>query len=99
MGAWLIKSLDAAGGGQVVTQSYLRAIPYTAMFSTMIASSMIDNDLQIALCSLLSLDRYELLPFNDFPVISSSLRELWGKRYNQLVSLLLRESVFDPLRK
>jgi len=68
------------------------------VFFLAMSSSTFFNDIQMAVVSLLSGDRYRLLAFNDWAWISSTPRELWGKRYNLLVNSLLRESVFTPLR-
>ncbi|CAF1261783.1 unnamed protein product [Rotaria sp. Silwood1] len=56
------------------------------------------SDIQIALVRLITRDRYTLQSFTNFPFISKSLREFWGRRYNQLVSSVFRESVFQPIR-
>lgn len=51
------------------------------------------NDLQIAVVSLLSGDRYNMAPFSDWPILAASPREFWGRRYNLLISGLLHRSV------
>jgi hypothetical protein len=38
-----------------------------------------------------------LKPLTNFPFLSQSLREFWGRRYNQLVGTILRESIFQPV--
>jgi len=94
----LVALLEANGGGKAVMGNYLRAIPFTALYCGLVASGTYENDIQRALTTLVTQDRYEMLAFNDCVILSSTLREFWGKRYNRLVSTLLRESVFQPLR-
>ena len=40
----------------------------------------------------------ELLPCFDEPYLSSSLQDFWGRRWNLMVSRILRLSVYDPCR-
>ena len=54
--------------------------------------------IQIGLVRLITRDRYILQSFTNFPILSKSLREFWSRRYNQLVSSVFRESVFQPIR-
>ncbi|CAF1412834.1 unnamed protein product [Adineta steineri] len=69
------------------------------MFYLFICTGTYVTDLQIALVRLITRDKYTILSFNDFPFKSRSIREFWGRRYNQLVSSLLKESVFEPTRR
>ena len=39
------------------------------------------------------------MPFNDSPILSTSLSEFWGRRYNKLMSAFFRFTIFDPLRE
>ena len=54
-------------------------------------------DLEIILVRLITKDRYTLQSFTNFPLFSLSLREFWGKRYNQLVNKILKESIYEPI--
>lgn len=54
-------------------------------------------DLEIMLVRLITKDRYTLQSFTNFPLFSLSLREFWGKRYNQLVNRILKESIYEPI--
>ena len=38
-----------------------------------------------------------LRPITNLPFLSQSLREFWGRRYNQHVGVILRESIFQPV--
>jgi hypothetical protein len=40
----------------------------------------------------------ELEPQFDKPYLASSLRDFWGRRWNLMVSAILRPSVYDPVR-
>ncbi|CAF1606852.1 unnamed protein product [Didymodactylos carnosus] len=95
---WLLQCLERIGGGDALKENYFLTIQYIAIFYVSVCCGTFLNDAQIALISLITLDKYEVLPFNDWPVLSLTPREFWGKRYNKLVSHLLRESVFEPLR-
>jgi len=57
------------------------------------------NDIQTVLIRLITRNKYSLLDFNDYPFLSKSIREFWGRRYNRLVGTLLKESIFDPVRR
>jgi hypothetical protein len=70
-----------------------------AMFYFYICTGNFVNDLLIAGVRLITRDKYSLLDFNDFPFLSKSVREFWGRRYNRLVGTLLKESIFDPIRR
>ena len=39
-----------------------------------------------------------MLPFNNWPLLASSVGEFWGRRYNQLVHSLLKDSFYKPFR-
>jgi hypothetical protein len=38
-----------------------------------------------------------LKSLTNFPFLSQSLREFWGRWYNQLIGSILRESIFQPI--
>lgn len=54
------------------------------------------NDSQCVIVNLLSGGRLQMLHMHNFPFLSRSLRDLWGRRYNLLISTLLKETVFIP---
>jgi Membrane bound O-acyl transferase family len=71
---------------------------YTLMFGvTILTGDYINTNILPGLCSLVTGDRYEIIPFNDWAVLSNSPRVFWGQRYNKLVNTILKESVFQPL--
>lgn len=96
---WTLQCLDAAGGGEaILSLGYLKLLPFAAIPAFPMLQAAYINDIQQFVTSLVTLDRYEWLATNDWPFLSHSLREFWGRRYNRLISTLLRDSVFSPLR-
>ena len=77
------------------SDSYARV----AMFFVSVCAGPFVTDLQIALVQLVTQNRYTVLEFNNYPFLSKSVREFWGRRYNRLISSLLKESIFDPVRR
>jgi hypothetical protein len=77
------------------SDSYTRV----AMFFASVCAGTFLTDLQIALVQLVTRNKYTVLEFNNYPFLSKSVREFWGRRYNRLVSSLLKESIFDPVRR
>ena len=57
---------------------------------------MYSQNILYAIVSLLTLNYYKWLEFNNYPLISISIRELWSKRYNQLIRTILHETIFTP---
>ncbi|CAF3185706.1 unnamed protein product [Rotaria sp. Silwood2] len=55
-------------------------------------------DIEMILVRILTQDKYTLESFTNFPILSLSLREFWGQRYNQIVNTILKESVFEPMQ-
>ncbi|CAF0875748.1 unnamed protein product [Didymodactylos carnosus] len=96
---WLIICLDSVGGGTVVNESYWLTLQYVIMFYISICTGVAVNDIEIVLVSLISLDKYEIVPFNNWPILSSSPREFWGRRYNKIIGRFLHETIFIPLQK
>ena len=69
------------------------------MFYIYVCTGNFVSDLLIAVVRLVTRDKYSLLDFNNYPFLSKSVREFWGRRYNLLVGTLLKESIFDPIRR
>ena len=69
------------------------------MFFINVCTGTFLNDIQIAVVRLITRNKYSVLEFNDYPFLSKSVREFWGRRYNRLVGIFLKESVFDPVRR
>jgi len=65
------------------------------MSFTIIASSFI-SDLQGVMVNIVTFGKYEMTRMHNFPFVSKSLRELWGHRYNLLITTLLRDTVYGP---
>jgi hypothetical protein len=69
------------------------------IFYLCVCSGTFVYDLQVVLVRLITQHKYSVLEFNDYPFLSKSVREFWGRRYNRLVSTLLKESIFEPVRR
>ena len=54
-------------------------------------------DFETALIRIVTRDRYTLQSFTNFTYLSCSLREFWGCRYNRIVNIALKETIFDPV--
>jgi hypothetical protein len=67
------------------------------MFFTFALSYGFLSDFQSAVLRIITRDKYMLKPLTNFPFLSQSLREFWGRRYNQLMSTIFRESIFQPI--
>jgi hypothetical protein len=55
-------------------------------------------DAQMVVIRIVTRDKYTFESFANFPLLSLSLREFWGQRYNRFVNTVLKESVFQPIR-
>lgn len=82
---WL---LDCPG-----SDSYARLM----MFYTYVLAYTFLSDFQCGIVRIVTRDKYMLKSLTNFPLLSRSLREFWGRRYNQLIGTILRESVFQPV--
>jgi hypothetical protein len=54
------------------------------------------TDIQSVVINVLSAGRLEMLYMHNYPFLSSSLRDLWGRRYNLLINSLLKETAYIP---
>lgn len=70
-----------------------------AIFYAFICSGTLMFDLQAIVVRLVTRNKYSVIEFNNSPFLSKSLREFWGRRYNRLVSTLLKQSIFEPVRR
>lgn len=73
--------------------SYLRII----MICFMVLTSSYIQDIQNGIVRLITRDKYGIQTINQYPLLSTSVREFWGKRYNRLAGSVFRECVFRPL--
>jgi hypothetical protein len=55
-------------------------------------------DFETVLVRVLTGNRYTLTSFTEFPWLSRSLRIFWGRRYNRIVHLMLKEAIFETYR-
>jgi len=100
---WIIHCTSNIEGGGAslqkdVLKNYSAIVQLSAMFGFFVFAGTAIDDINNALVTLFTWGRYKRLSFNDWPILSASPREFWGRRYNRLVGTLLRDSVFQPLR-
>jgi hypothetical protein len=86
---WMYRWLLTCKG----SDSYVRLI----MFYIFVLTYSFISDVQSAIVRIVTRDKYMLKSLTNFPFLSQSLREFWGRRYNQLVGTILRESIFQPV--
>ncbi|EFJ41477.1 hypothetical protein VOLCADRAFT_98535 [Volvox carteri f. nagariensis] len=65
-----------------------------ALYVWIFASLLLDLPVSLG-CALWC--RVELQPAMNNPFASISVREFWGRRYNQVVSCVLKDTVYDPI--
>jgi len=75
------------------SDSYARLL----MFYIFVLAYTFMSDAQSAIVRIVTRDKYMLKSLTNFPFLSQSLREFWGRRYNQLIGTILRESIFQPV--
>ncbi|CAF2514238.1 unnamed protein product [Rotaria sp. Silwood2] len=75
------------------SDSYARLI----MFYIFVLTYSFLSDIQSGLVRIVTRNKYMIISFTNFPLLSNSLREFWGRRYNQLVGTIFRESIFQPI--
>ncbi|UJR11282.1 hypothetical protein I4U23_015464 [Adineta vaga] len=73
--------------------SYIRVMVY---FLSILSFSYV-IDFETFVIRIVTRDKYTMQPLNNFPFLSQSVREFWGRRYNQIIGTILKESVFQPL--
>ena len=86
---WMYRWLLVCNG----SDSYARLI----MFYIFVLSYTFFSDVQSGIIRTITHDKYMLKPLTNFPFLSQSLREFWGRRYNQLIGTIFRESIFQPI--
>ncbi|UJR32578.1 hypothetical protein I4U23_020038 [Adineta vaga] len=88
---WLYRWLLSCPG----SDSYARLI----MFFTFAVTYTFFSDFLSGIIRLITRDQYMHTTTINFPILAHSLRDFWGRRYNQLVSTVFRESIFQPVRQ
>ncbi|KAG2429869.1 hypothetical protein HXX76_010649 [Chlamydomonas incerta] len=73
--------------------SVLRHTGY-ALYVFVAASLLLDCAMPLGCAALNHMD---LQPSMDNPFVSTSVREFWGRRYNQIVSAILQDTVYLPI--
>jgi len=90
--------LEHASSTDASTLDWPTLFKYSTMHSLMVLCGVWNVDIIHGLLPVLSLRRLSLLSFNQYPLLSSSVSEFWGRRYNRLISRWLHRVLFDPLR-
>eukprot|EP01129_Flabellula_baltica_P004024 TRINITY_DN1376_c0_g1_i8.p1 TRINITY_DN1376_c0_g1~~TRINITY_DN1376_c0_g1_i8.p1 ORF type:complete len:338 (+),score=48.37 TRINITY_DN1376_c0_g1_i8:114-1127(+) len=80
---------------KAVRSDYLLNMKYSVVILLNIVSVSFFDFLNAVLW-IVTLGKIEVLDFNRLPILSTSFKEMWGRRYNRLVSELLKETVFLP---
>ena len=88
---WLYRWLLSCSG----SDSYPRLL----MFFTFAVTYTFFSDFVSGIIRLVTGDKYRHTTTINFPFLAHSLRDFWGRRYNQLVSSVFRESIFQPVRQ
>ena len=88
---WLVRWLSVCEP----SENYARSI----MTAVMVLTSSYMADITLGFVRLVTRDKYTLLSINNFPLLSKSLREFWGRRYNRLTSTVFNESLFKPIKQ
>lgn len=88
---WISRWLLTCSG----SDSYLRII----MFFVSVCAGTFFTEFQMGIVRLLTRNKYTVLEFTHYPFFSESVREFWSRRYNLLISTLLKESIFIPTRR
>lgn len=86
---WIYRWLLTCNG----SDSYARLI----MFSIFVLTYTFLSEMQSVIVRIVTRDKYMLKSLTNFPLLSVSLREFWGRRYNQLIGTIFRESIFKPV--
>ena len=75
------------------TVSYMQMV---VLFTLQLIAMAWTTDIQSVAISLLSGGRLQMLYMHKYPFLSRSLQDLWGRRYNLLITTLLKETVYIP---
>jgi hypothetical protein len=71
--------------------------PRMIMLSIMILTSTFMSDILSSFVRLVTRDKYMLLSISNYPLLGTSLRDFWGRRYNRMTSTVFHESIFHPV--
>jgi len=55
-------------------------------------------DIQMLVVRILTRNKYTIQSFTNFPILSLSLGEFWGRRSNQLIHFIFKQSIYQPIR-
>jgi len=101
---WIVHCTSGIEGGGAslrnggVLKNYSAIVQLSALFGFFVFVGLAVDDVNNALVTLFTWGKYKRLSFSDWPILSESPREFWGRRYNRVIGTMFRESVFQPLR-
>ena len=79
-----------------ISNNYLYLVYYSTIQVLIVICGIGGQNIIYAIVRLITLDHYKWLEFNNYPLFSISITQLWSKRYNQLIRTLLHQSIFTP---
>jgi len=95
---YLSKCFDEPYKVQMVMDNYWYLVFYCCVSVTILLSSFsLYGALMQSLVRLFTLNRYQFIEYNNFALLSVSIKEFWSKRYNYFVRTMLHQNVFTPL--
>lgn len=80
-------------------ENYNILVYYNIFFLITVPCGVWTFDFFEGIIPLITLDHFRYSPFNNWLLFSTSITELWGKRYNLLIHGLLKTSVFLPMKR
>ena len=91
--------MDGNTAQSKMDDDYWILVYYNGIWLITVTGGLWSYDILEGLIPLITLDSYRFGPFNNWVIFSSSVKELWGRRYNLLISGLLKTSVFLPMKR
>eukprot|EP01084_Bolivina_argentea_P317085 549712_1 len=96
---YLMKCLSTKEKVELLSNNYFYFTFYCWLMTLLGPILLLPNLLAFndTLIKLFTLNRYEGIIMNNYPLLALSIKELWNKRYNQWIRIFLRENIFIPL--
>eukprot|EP01083_Nonionella_stella_P078574 215110_1 len=90
--------LNDATKVEMIAGDYLYVVYYTVVFTIYVLIILLNIAIGFqTITRCLTLNRYEWIRYNNYPMLSISVKECWSKNYNYLPRCLLHQHVFTPL--
>ncbi|KAI4374799.1 hypothetical protein MLD38_012751 [Melastoma candidum] len=83
------------------TYDYRPLLPSATIYALYCLHLYLELEIVLKLCALpaMAMLSYELEPQFDEPYLATSLQEFWGRRWNLMVTKILRSTVYNPIRQ